>query len=454
MAFVIPVGINWADGTTVLRVQPNGASGTPTIVGTPLPTGQVEMYYGGLPSDLIQEMDGSPEIERAEQCTCRHELKMPYTTGISYWSVMGRGTMVTDTAGNIWRILSCNIKRLNEPCVIGVAFSQTATVWCNFSYVAESISFDSPPDDFDVQEVSLDLDIIKHPRYAWALSPYASDAATYSVFGDTNQKVYYSDIKNKILANIEFYRNSPQVPLGTFASSYIQDVIKIILAPDAAGNVNLETTFLNQSFDPTKAPAAPVYWNGSAATRPAVNCRYFNVNLLFNLNTTNNPVAIAIAAATELISKLWRNEDTPYIAGYKVIWTQKVFSTVYLNPGGYIEDPRQVVPQYFMNPFNNGVIPRSYSSAGIVYDSSAPDSNASIFDLLPIYNPQCYSVTGRRGGSLSFSALRTTDTIRYDRTFFDLTHSWMVACVGKWDSDLFTQNNRPQVSSDFNNLPV
>jgi hypothetical protein len=198
----------------------------------------------------------------------------------------------------------------------------------------------------------------------------------------------------------------------------------------------------------------PVPWDGLNANRPTVNCVFFLIPATINLANPSDPITIALAAAKELISKLWRREDTPYIAGYKVVWTQKVFSTVYLNPGGYIEDPRQIVPQYFMNPFNNGVIPRSYASAGIVYDTSTPDQSASIFDLLPIINPQCYSITGQRGGPLSFSCLRTSDTIRYDRTFFDLTHSWLCSTVGKWDQSLYSNSNRPLKADDFNKLPA
>ena len=456
MAFIIPVGINWADGVTTLPVQPNGTTGgTPTIVGTPLPTANVEMYYSGALTDLIQEADGSPEVERAEQCTCRHELKMPYTTGLSYWSVMGRGTMVTDTAGNIWRILSCNIKRLSEPCAIGIAPAPiTYTVWCNFSYVAESISFDSPPDDFDVQEMSLDLNIIKHPRYAWALNPYVTDASTYAQVGDT--KIYYTEQKEAIIRMIQNYIDSPFYPSAAMVQGLIQSSILSMLNPTVAGGTTgaFQVNYPNPKYAQPNGSStipAPVTWDGTNASlaKISTDVQFLLVSVPCDLGNVSDPIAIAIAAAKELISKLWRQEDTPYIAGYKIVWTQKVFSTVYLNCGGYIEDPRQIVPQYFMNPFNNGVIPRSYASAGYVYDTSAPDPSASIFDLLPIINPQCYSVTGKRGGALSFSCLRTTDTIRYDRTFFDLTHSWTCATVGAWDYQLYTNAERPQVASDY-----
>lgn len=450
MAFVIPVGVDWADGATVLRVQPDGASGSPTIIGTPIPTANIQMYYGnGTLSDLIQEESGSPEIERSEQCTCRHELKLPYVTGLSYWGVMGRGTMVTDTAGNVWRILSCNCKRLNEPCV----YQGYSGVFCTFSYVAESISFDSPPDDFEIQEVSLDLDIIKHPRYAWAISPYVTDVSLYATVGDTN--ITYRDIKETIMRMIQTYIESPFFPSATMINGLVQSTIMTQVKPGPDGKYHIDVQYPNPNYVSIngKSPATPVNWDGTTTALTGMpNCQFFIISVPFT-NTETNPVVIAIAAAYELITKLWRKEDTPYIASYKIVWTQKVFQTVYLNPGGYIEDPRQIVPQYFMNPFNNGIIPRSYWVDGQAVDSSVTNPNGSIFDLLPIINPQCYSVTGVRGGPLSFSCLRISDTIRYDRTFFDVPHTWLCSVVGKWDEDLYTQGDRPKNANEFNVLP-
>src|ERR1035437_10330853 len=334
-SFVIPVGVDWADGATVLRVQPNGAGGAPSIVGTPLPTAMVEMYYSGAWADTIQEESGSPEIERAEQCTCRHSLKLPYQTGLAYWTVMGRGTMVTDTAANVWRGLSCNIKRLNEPCKIGTSMD----VFCEFSYVMESISFDTPPDGFDVQEMSLDLDIIKHPRYAWALNPYVTDASTYVTVGTT--KIYYQEVKEAIIRMIQNYIESPFYPSMNQTNSLIQ--VNIL---NALTSGSFQIHWPNPNFvAPANGTAKiddAVAWDGHSAY-PATNCPYFLLTLTpanLALGNSRDPISVALAAAKELISKLWRKEDTPYIAGYKVIWTQKVFSTVYLNCGGYIEDPQ------------------------------------------------------------------------------------------------------------------
>lgn len=447
MGWTLPVGLDFADGVTNL---PGQAGGVPSIVGTPLPTANLQLWNSGGQGTLqIEEPPGSPKLERAEQATGAHNLEMSWQQARYYWTLMPRGTVVNDTAANFWRILSCECTR-------------TSATRGTLYYVMESISFDSPPDEFDVNEVSLDLDIVKHPRYNWALLPYVSDNSTYALIGDTNQKVYYTDLKNSIVAFLEQYRNAPQIPLGANVSSYIQDGIKTLLKANASGQGSIETTIINSNFDPTKAIAAAVYWNGNAATQPTANCRYFLVNAPFNLNNPSDPVSIAVAAATECISKIWRQEDTPYIAGYEVVWSQFFFAPIYLNPGGYIEDPRTVVPDYFLDPLTNQNIPRALQHftgpVGGGYGNLSNDSptglgGSSIFDRLTVINPQCYSTTGISGGPLSMSCLRKSDRYSYDRTWFKVTHTWLCAPVGKWDRDIYTRGNRPQTALDYNLLP-
>ena len=178
---------------------------------------------------------------------------------------------------------------------------------------------------------------------------------------------------------------------------------------------------------------------------------------------------MAIAATTELISKLWRQEDTPLIPAYDIVWTQRFFQTVYLNPGSYNEDPRDVVPSYFMgepqNDFENiGLIPRGYQgvadvvAAGGNLDTvpAAGAGNGSILDALVEINPQLFSSDGTSGGNLVISSIRTSDSFHYERTWFAVTHKWKVACVGKWDRDLYLGygESAPQQVSDFNQNPV
>jgi hypothetical protein len=256
---------------------------------------------------------------------------------------------------------------------------------------------------------------------------------------------------------IQTYIDSPFFPSATMVNGLVQSTIMTQVKPGPDGKFHLDVHYPNPNYVSTngKAPATPVNWDGTTAALTGMpNCQFFIISVPFT-NTATNPVVIALAAAYELLTKLWRKEDTPYIAGYEVTHTQYFFAPVYLNPGGYIEDVRWAVPQYFMSPFNNGIIPRGYQGNANGGDSSVPaqPGQATIFDQLPYINPQCYAVNGVTGGPLSISCLRTSDDEGYERTWFKVTHKWKVACIGKWDSDLYTKNNGPQNANDFNKLP-
>ena len=436
MAFVLPVGVDWADGQTPLPVQPSGSTGNNVIVGTPLPAGQIAVYNGGY--NTPQEPPGSPTIERAEQCTCSHTVKVTNSDGIFYLQQMGRGVVVTDSGANIWRILSSSIKTNTEP-----GYSE-------LTYVMESISFDSPPDDFNINEVQLDINIVKHPRYWWALSPYIDDNSTYTTVNDI--EIFYSDIKQSIMRMIQTYIDAPIYPSQETVNGIIQSTILSQMK-----NGVLQVHYPNAAFPIGSNPVVdPVVWDGKYSDIPSQNCAYFIVNVPVDLTDPDDPISIAIAAATELISKLWRQEDTPYLAGYEVVWTQRFFQPVYLNPGGYIEDPRDWVPTYFIGSNGlTGPIPRGDVDQIPNMDTSpAPGADGeTIFDALVNYNPQCYSDDGTTSGNLNFSCLRKADNLNYERTWFSMTHKWLIAPVGKWDSDLYSGEDGPQNAFDFNIYP-
>lgn len=450
-SFVVPVGIDFADGVTLLPTQPSGSGGTPLIVGTSLPTADI-FLYGNIGNGNFEEPPGYPKLERAEQCTCEHALKMLYTDGLNYWAQMPRGLIVSDSQANVWRILSCDI-------------THAEGTTCVLHYVMESISFDTPPDEFDIADVSLDLNIIKHPRYARFFSPYVSDSSTFTIVGDTN--IYYTDIKEAIVRMAQNYTDSPFYPSAAQVQGLIQSSILSMLSP-AIGSTstvqNLQINYPNANYNGSQTQAMPVVWDGTNANLPTVNCPFFVINVPVDLTNTSDPITCAIAALKELLSKLWRGEDTPYIPSYEITWTQKFFQTVYINPGAYLEDPRDWVPDYFMNPNAGGVIPRAnQGSVGPVGPPSTDNSdivaaggssNPSIFDFMTTINPQLFSTTGLSGGPLAISSLRKSDRIAYDRTFFNIPHKWLISCIGKWDSDLYTNNNAPQVSTDFNTLPA
>lgn len=451
MSFVLPMGFDFADGVTTLPVSPSGAVGTPTIVGTPLPTASL-FIYGNFGSVIDpQEPPGSPRIERAEQATCEHSLEMSWVDALAYLVQMGRGTIVSDSDANIWRILSCDATR--EEGTKG-----------RLHYVMESISFDSPPDDFRLVKVALDLNIVKHPRYAWALNPYVSDNSTFTLVGDT--QIFYTDIKQAIIRAIQSYTDSPFYPNEDQVNSLIQNNIMSQLNPSTGGSNTgkISVNYPNKAWNPANVTVSPVPWDGTNLHLPTVNAQYFVVGVPYDLTNTSDPIVIATAAARELISKLWRQEDTPLLIGYDVEWVQRFFTPIYLNPGCYLEDFRDWVPEYFTNPnFTSNTVPRGdQSSVGPVGPPSSGNSDTipaggtgadSILDFLTTINPQCYATNGVRGGPLAISCLRDADDYNYERTWFAVSHTWHVAPIGKFDSDIYNQNNRPQISTDYNQLP-
>ena len=457
-SFVIPIGTDSADGVTPLPSSPYESGGTPTIVGTALPTGNVEIWGTNSDGSFLQEQPGSPRVERAEQCTCEHTIKVDKSSGLAFFENMPRGTVVSDTAGNIWRILSCDYARESDLYVL-------------FHYVMESLSFDSPPDDFDLSDVSLDLFIIKHPRYWRWLSPYAADNNPVPLGpnpGDAQGSLY--TIKESIIRVVQNYIESPFYPSQLMSQNYLQ--ANII---DSITNGTLQIPVTNPTFSPGKANVAPVAWSGLAADIPKLgnpNCPYYLVPITYAWqqdDVDTGPIHMALAAAKELISKLWRQEDTPYIPAYEITLVQRFFQPVYLNPGAYAEDPRDVVPSYFMGTpdpsFSNiGSIPRGdQGEVGPIDEffngDSVPAAGAdggSILDSLVGINPQLFSDDGTASGNLVISSLRTSDSYRYERTWFAVTHKWKVACVGKWDKDLYLEygQSAPQSVRDFNQYPA
>ena len=423
--FPIPTGFDRADGETYLPGQDGFASGR---AGTPTPSQHVAIYGGG--SDKIEEYPDSPEIERAEQATFLHRLKCAsWETAKNFISALGRGTFLTDSTGETWRVLSTKIQSQRG----GTA---------DISVTAESISFDSPPDEFRITPVELNIDIMKHPRYAWALLPYTSGSSTYTWIGDTRQVISYNDVKQTIVRMIQTYRDAPFLASGDNVNGYVQNsIIKTFQA--SSGTISYVTvTYPNSSFVKTIKEVTPKnnnnYWDGNARTRPPQNFRYYTANISVNLANAADPVVIALAAAQEIISKLWRGEDTPPVTGYEVEWSQYYFAppqtngNLSFNPGNYIENPIGIIPDYFLSP--------------------SQDGSDTIFDYFTRLNPQCFAVNGQPGGILSFSCLRKPDEIDYQRTWFRVTRKWLISMVGHWDKDLMTQKPRPLTAAEYNIL--
>lgn len=415
MSFWIPVGFDRADGVTNLPAQPQGSGGGSKIVGTPNPAGALQVFGDDSGTNIQEDFD-SPEIERAEQATFMHSFKTTFTNATNLISGLGRGTFVEDSFANVWRILSSKIQSM-------------AGGYAKLSVVAESISFDSPPDEYQILPVESGIDILKHPRYSWALNPIASDSSTVTVVGTTT--INYINIKESIIRMIQTYRDSPFFPSANQINGLIQTNI---LSQIKAGKIDVQVP--NIGLDAGQAildgsnPSQSNRWNGTAGQEPPGNFAYYIISVPVNLADPSDAVAIALAAAQEVIFKLWRQEDVPYSIVYQITLAQFFFKPQFLNPGGYIESPIGIVPDYFLSP----------SQAG-------PDT---IFDRLSIFNPQSYAQDGLSGGVVSISWLRKADETDFQRTWFKNISVWLGSPIGHFDKDLYSGGNRPQNANDFN----
>lgn len=124
--------------------------------------------------------------------------------------------------------------------------------------------------------------------------------------------------------------------------------------------------------------------------------------------------------AKELAFKLHKAEDSFYLPGFRIQYSQYFSIPVALNPGGYIEDPitSGELPYYFWN----------------TEEPQTQDQNNNIFTLMSNYNPAIYA--GANGDGIDW--LRLCDTIQYQRTWFRLTKSWQGGPLGHWDQQLYT----------------
>ncbi len=440
---VFPTGFDWGDGVTNLPNQPIGAGGFGTF-GTPTPTSAITVALPpGATTQPAQENPDSPEIERAEQATVVHTFKMDWDQGKALITGLGRGTFLQDSFTNITRVLSSKIKRMRGN-------------QCEITVIAESISFDTPPDEFQIDPIDLGLDLIKHPRYSWALAPVSTDTSTYTVVGD--QDINFVQLKSSIIRMIQSYRDAPFFPSEDQVNGLIQSNVLSMLTENSSHQTFIPVSIPVAGYDPDQDVITPPVWDGVTANLPSGNYSRVTINVPVDMSDPDDPIVIAIAAAKEIISKLWRQEDTPYLTGWQIRWTQYFFAPTYLNPGGYIQDPLTVVPSYFMQVPDPGTFSTLLARGDVTSPFSNQDtispfaSGNTILDHIAAINPQSYSDNGRVEGDLNISWLRKADEYIYQRTWFAVTHCWIGSPIGSWDQSLYTQGNRPQNANGFDQL--
>ena len=359
------------------------ADGLAGRVGTPTPDGAIIVSSGdgivtidGIP---FEEEPDSPEIERAEQATITHRFRMSWTEALNRVSFIGRGSYLQDSYGNIYFVLSVRIQR--QP-----------GGWATMIVTAEAKTFDSPPDEFSCVPVELGLNIIKHPRYFRAFLGDGPGSET--------------ERKNQMVIRLlqDYFENT---------NAQFRDSLLWMLYTSLGVDDGFPEDTQPPKYDPEGGDGNGA-WRDDAAFVSGTD--------------------MAKAAAMEIIMKYWRGEETPYIVGYQITWSQYFFTPPPIYPGGIIEDPMtQAVPQ----------LPDYF------WSRTFPPSSASIFDFFVSSNPQSYSSDGTRAGSLNISWLRKADSIDYQRTWFRVERTWFGSAIGFWDAQLYTQDDAPQEFDDY-----
>ena len=403
-----------------------------TIWGTPSSDGAITAYTAGNEGtpgvDLFftEELDDSPEIERAEQGTITKRFKCTWTDAQTWILLLHRGVMLVDSAGNFTKVLSCNIQaQPGDSAIVRV--------------VSEFVDLDTPPDEFDLDTVQLNVDIIKHPRYFFSLNPNPDDASNLIDVGDLAQ-VSISSVKQSIIRAIQTYRDSPFFPSASNVNGLVQNNINSTVN----GQQCILVQYQNDGFVNGTKETDPPFWNGNVADLPDGNWRY----ALVPVPVDTPEIQLAIAAASEITSKIWQGVDTPYIAGVQMTHSIYSFRPPSFNPGGYVENPYDdgVNVDFYFNP-----IPVASPELPVWFYSTEfpPDPALTIFDNMPQWNPTGYSDTGTKTGLPQMSWLRQADKIHYERTWYKLTRTWIGSPVGHWDSEIFGQLDRPSVPSDY-----
>lgn len=287
--------------------------------------------------------------------------------------------MRVDSFGDVYKLLSAKWTREKG----GAAIMET---------VEEGISYDNPPDTFEVTPVELGIHILKHPRYFYALkgATAAEEQKNQMVirllqdYFENTTAAYRDSLTNLIRASI-----GHATPGGT--------------QPPRAVSTDPETGLID--------------WGGQYV----------------------QGTDLAKYAALEIITKYWRGEEAPSVVGWQICWTEYFANPPYLNPGGYIE-----------NPITEGDLPSYFWST---VDTEDPDVDNNIFAEMFDVNPQCYADTGKRiDGETSISWRREADQLEWDFVWFAVHHRWSGSPYGHWDPDLYTKSDRPTTTAEFRQL--
>lgn len=142
------------------------------MLGTPTPDNQ-PAYYSGDTSFIFEEDANSPSIERGEQATIVKTFHCDPVTAQTLIIGLGRGTIQTDSSGDVTRVLTSRYDYERADKV-------------KISVTSEGVSFDSPPDQFAAEVMEFNAALFRHPLFLPILS-YNVVPGTYNQPADTTQ---------------------------------------------------------------------------------------------------------------------------------------------------------------------------------------------------------------------------------------------------------------------------
>jgi hypothetical protein len=381
----LPCGYDRADG----RAVTGGV-----LLGTPTPTGRIlTSSVAGTGIELpIEEEADSPVIENAEQQTITHRFKGGWNELATRMRGLHRGIIRTDSQGTLVKLLSAMLQK--QPGGRG-----TVTT------VDEVMTGDTPPDRFECVPVELGLHIIKHPRYIHAFLGNRLMPSSLATGDSTGGYGSVTEAKNQAVIRL------------------LQDYMENTSAPWRNNIQALLIASLNSEA-------------GSGDTQPPVYTTPTDLAASgYPAGALVQGTKMAKAAALEIIIKYWRGEETPSVVGFQITWTQYFWYPVYLNPGGFIEDPIQAG------------LPAFLWSTKFPPDPS--DFTKHILAAAAMLNPQSYSRNGKYTGAIEISWRREADQEVRERTFFGVQHRWCGSPIGHWDPQFYTHAQAPTFYGNY-----
>jgi hypothetical protein len=333
--------------------------------GTATPLGSVvstaDLISGGV---IFEEDADSPQLEFAEQGTIRHSFRCDTANGFFLAQGLKRGTILEDSTGHFSRVLSTSVNWQKGNFVQLVV-------------VAESLmTGDVPPDEFNIDPIEFSPSIEKHPRYF----------------------IYDPNNPGPVVSGP-----------GTVTPYVIMTPFDIFLCKN---QIQGSDFFTQQTFETL-------------------------VGMIPNLNDPYGSQATAAnrsAAAAELVQKMLLGIESPYIPAFRVTFAKYFFYGAIalgganvnpnLNPGGFIQDPTDIIPPQYWSVTGTGALNTNILVPFVL--GGAMDTT-----LCPTFYDR------------GISWLREADSIIFQRTWFKITSVWTGGPIGQFDPDIYSRFPSP-----------